>query len=158
GRLLQGEVRAWMMTGGGAGAIAYVLINALFLQTGPHPAPIFANHGPQSDAPAILPRPRPGAIRGDLAPSASTAANQKLVLARDPIGELLSSSNSAKRVVALQRALSEYGFGQIRPTGTMDAQTKSAIEEFERHRNLPVTGQPSERVTRELAAMTGRSF
>ena len=155
GQLLQGEVRAWMLTGGGVGAIAYVLINALFLQTGPHPAPIFANHGPQSDNPVMLPRPRPGAIRGDLAVPGSAAVNQKITSARDAIGELLMSS---KRVIAFQRALSEYGFGQVRPTGTIDAQTKTAIEEFERHRKLPVTGQISERVTRELAAMTGRSF
>src|SRR5262249_4668396 len=88
-------------------------------------------------------------------PPAATTVNQKAAAARDAIGELLTSS---KRVVALQRALSEYGFGQIRPSGTLDAQTKTAIEEFERHRNLPVTGQPSERVTRELSAMTGRIF
>ncbi len=33
---------------------------------------------------------------------------------------------------------------------------RSAIEKFERERKLPITGQPSDRVVRELAAMTGR--
>jgi hypothetical protein len=38
----------------------------------------------------------------------------------------------------------------------MDAETQAAIEKFERERKLPITGQASERVVRELAAMTGR--
>jgi peptidoglycan hydrolase-like protein with peptidoglycan-binding domain len=62
----------------------------------------------------------------------------------------------SKRVVAVQRALAEYGYGQIKPTGVVDAETQAAIEKFERERKLPVTGQPSDRVTRELAALTGR--
>jgi peptidoglycan hydrolase-like protein with peptidoglycan-binding domain len=62
----------------------------------------------------------------------------------------------SKRVIALQRALAEYGYGQIRPSGIIDAETQAAIEKFERERKLPITGQASERVARELAAMTGR--
>jgi peptidoglycan hydrolase-like protein with peptidoglycan-binding domain len=62
----------------------------------------------------------------------------------------------SRRVVAVQRALAEYGYGQIKPTGLVDAETQAAIEKFERERKLPVTGQPSDRVTRELAALTGR--
>jgi hypothetical protein len=38
----------------------------------------------------------------------------------------------------------------------LDGPTHAAIEKFERQRKLPVTGQLSERVVRELAAMTGR--
>jgi len=63
---------------------------------------------------------------------------------------------ASKRVVAIQRALAEYGYGQIKPTGTVDADTKVAIERFERERRLPITGQISDRFTRELAAVTGR--
>jgi peptidoglycan hydrolase-like protein with peptidoglycan-binding domain len=62
----------------------------------------------------------------------------------------------SKRVIALQRALAEYGYGQIKPSGIVDAETQAAIEKFERERKLPVTGQASDRVVRELAAMTGR--
>jgi peptidoglycan hydrolase-like protein with peptidoglycan-binding domain len=71
----------------------------------------------------------------------------------DAIGDILSS---ARRVIALQRALAQYGYGQIKPTGMVDADTRAAIEKFERERKLPVTGQPSERVARELASLTGR--
>ena len=62
----------------------------------------------------------------------------------------------SKRIIALQRALAEYGYGQIRPTGLMDADTQAAIARFERERKLPITGQASDRLVRELAAMTGR--
>jgi peptidoglycan hydrolase-like protein with peptidoglycan-binding domain len=63
---------------------------------------------------------------------------------------------ASKRVLAIQRALAEYGYGQIKPTGAVDADTKAAIERFERERRLPITGQISDRFTRELAAVTGR--
>ena len=72
---------------------------------------------------------------------------------RDPIAELLAPP---KKVVAVQRALSDYGYGQIKPNGVFGPETQAAIEKFERDRKLPVTGQISENVTRELAAMTGR--
>jgi peptidoglycan hydrolase-like protein with peptidoglycan-binding domain len=67
-----------------------------------------------------------------------------------------SAEASAKRVLSLQRALAEYGYGQIKPSGVIDADTKAAIERFERERRLPITGQVSERVARELATVTGR--
>jgi peptidoglycan hydrolase-like protein with peptidoglycan-binding domain len=62
----------------------------------------------------------------------------------------------SKRVVALQRALADFGYGQIKPSGTVDAETQAAIEKFERERKLPITGQASDRVMREMTAMTGR--
>jgi peptidoglycan hydrolase-like protein with peptidoglycan-binding domain len=71
----------------------------------------------------------------------------------DPIGEMITPS---KQVVAVQRALSEFGYGQIKTTGILDPETQSAIQKFERERKLPVTGQLSHRVVRELAALTGR--
>src|SRR5262249_23573897 len=71
----------------------------------------------------------------------------------DPIAGVLASS---KRVMAVQRALPEYGYGQLKPTGILDAETRAAVEKFERERKLPVTGQVSDRVTRELASITGR--
>jgi peptidoglycan hydrolase-like protein with peptidoglycan-binding domain len=71
----------------------------------------------------------------------------------DPIAQLLAPS---KRVLAVQRALSDFGYGQIKPTGIPDAATRAAIEKFERDHRLPVTGQVSDQLVRALAAMTGR--
>ena len=71
----------------------------------------------------------------------------------DPIAELIAPT---KQVLAIQRALADFGYGQIKPTGVYDPETKEAIEKFERDRRLPVTGQMSDQLVRELAAMTGR--
>ena len=71
----------------------------------------------------------------------------------DPIAKLLAPS---KKLLAIQRALSDFGYGQIKPTGIYDPDTRAAIEKFERDRKLPVTGQVSETLVRELSAMTGR--
>jgi peptidoglycan hydrolase-like protein with peptidoglycan-binding domain len=215
------DVAAGTLAAVAAGAI---MINALFLQSGPHPAPIFANKPPpaavQDDAPAAaLPRPRPADVIGDVAANAkgrldvvadiqreltrrgfydgspdgfygpktdaairdfeqvaglrpSAEPNDALLQAivrspvkakppatapkqNDPIANLLTPNS---RVVAVQRALSSYGYGQITPSGLYDPETRAAIERFERERRLPVTGQISERLTRELTAMTGRPF
>ena len=71
----------------------------------------------------------------------------------DPIAELIGPS---KRIQAIQRALAEFGYGQIKPTGLFDPETRTAIEKFERDRRLPVDGEISDRLVRELAGMTGR--
>ena len=70
------------------------------------------------------------------------------------IGDLIMSSS--RRVVAVQRALSDFGYGPVKATWLFGPDTKAAIEKFERDRKLPVTGQISDRLLRELAAVTGR--
>ena len=158
-RLIHWHLREWLMVGGVVIAVGSVMVNALFLQSGPHPAPIFANRAPIKSAgtiipenmPMVLPRPRPAAIKAEL--SIPNAPALPVGPAHDPIGGLLDPS---KRVIALQHALTDFGYGQLRPTGTVDKATRNAIAEFERNRKLPVTGEVSGRVTRELATMTGR--
>jgi hypothetical protein len=152
-------------TVGAVGAIA-ILVNALFLQSGPHPAPLFkASLSPLAAGEATntvvvsVPRPRPPepAPAKVETPAKTTVASAAAPAAgagrNDAIADMLSPS---RRVVALQRALAQYGYGQIKPTGIVDADTRAAIEKFERERKLPVTGQPSDRVARELAGLTGR--
>lgn len=74
---------------------------------------------------------------------------------RDPVGDMISSS---RRIAAVQRALTEYGYGQLKPTGNVGSDTQAAIQRFERARRLPVTGQVSDRLVRELGLVTGRSI
>lgn len=88
-------------------------------------------------------------VQPPAAPAVTNAANAKR-------GNAASVAAPSKRVVAVQRALADFGYGQLAPTGVSDPATKSAIERFERERKLPVTGQVSDRVVRELAAITGR--
>jgi len=63
---------------------------------------------------------------------------------------------SATHLVAVQRALADFGYGQLKPNGILGPETRAAIERFERERKLPVTGQISDRLLRELAVVTGR--
>jgi hypothetical protein len=90
-----------------------------------------------STAPARPPAPIPVSSRGD------------------PVGDLIMAS---RRVAAVQRALTDYGYGQLKPTGTVGSDTLAAIQKFERDRKLPITGQMSDRLVRELSAVTGRTI
>jgi hypothetical protein len=166
----------------GACATIAILVNGLMLQTGVHPAPMFkaAGQAARKDAPkgntvASVPRPHPPAVAAKVepkteppppappmppprpnaaknAPAAAAARPPAQPPRSDSIAQLLGP---AKRVIAVQRALAEFGYGQLKPTGVVDAETKAAVEKFERERKLPVTGQVSERVLRELASITG---
>ena len=83
----------------------------------------------------------------------TTSASHPTEIRNDRMIEQVAPS---PRVIALQRALAEFGYGQIKPSGIVDIDTQQAIERFERERRLPVTGQVSDRVVREVAAVTGR--
>jgi len=80
--------------------------------------------------------------------------------AHDQITELLSgsvpASGTAQRVSAVQRALDDFGYGPVKATGTIGPETSAAIRKFESARKMPITGQVSPRLVRELAAVTGR--
>lgn len=185
-----------------AGALAFaavsaIIANALFLQAGRHPSPMFGTvvAMPAALAPASpLPRPRPveaAARPADAAPleprielrieprtaepkgadpmtnlvkatTAQPAAPSGV--ARPPAPIPTSSRNetianqtpAARRVAAVQRTLTEYGYGQLKPTGVAGSDTQAAIQKFERERKIPVTGQVSDRLVRELSAVIGR--
>jgi len=180
-------------------ATAIIFINALFLQHGPHPAPIFSTRPlthaaapvPQSGAELVTDIQRALARKGfytdvvdgiwgsatdsavrdfvqaaglKIAPQASEELLRAIMASKvqavplppprnDPIARLLAPS---PKLLAVQRALSDFGYGQIKPSGVYDAETRAAIEKFERERKLPVTGQASAAMVRELATVTGR--
>jgi peptidoglycan hydrolase-like protein with peptidoglycan-binding domain len=231
-------------------AVCGILVNALFLQKGPHPAPIFSAKpvamqpvsvpaaaaakpvrtvGTELTGGASLPRARPAdaeppkadnaAVKTEPAPSsrsrlelvadiqkelakrgfydgaadgvygpktdaairdfeqsaglkhaepseqllraiAQSGAKAKPVTTasaprHDPIAELIAPSPS-KRILSVQRALADFGYGQIKPSGTLDVATQEAIKQFEHSKKMPVTGQISPRLLRELSATTGR--
>lgn len=202
-------------------AIVAILINALFLQAGRHPSPMFGGSvvtlpppAPVAAATSPIPRPRPAeaAARSiepaavepsrpvDVKPVETKPAESRSVEAKpvepkveskpvDPMASLVMKSTAAppaavpspaaapsgvirppapiptqhlspagKRIAAVQRTLTEYGYGQLKPTGTIGADTQHAIAKFERARKLPVTGQMSDRLVRELITMIGHSI
>jgi peptidoglycan hydrolase-like protein with peptidoglycan-binding domain len=206
-------------------AVFSISFNALFLQIGPHPAPMFATLPVQTlETPIVTPlAPQHSAIVQPMSPPEPATQNRTRLISdiqrelgrrgyydgaidgiwgaktdaatrdfvqvvgvkinaeandillrailssgvkaqngrsasaepvrNDPIAELIAPT---KRVLAIQRALADFGYGQIKPSGNYDTDTRIAIEKFERDRRLPVTGEISDRLVRELAAMTGR--
>jgi hypothetical protein len=206
-----------------AGAAVAIVVNGVYLQHGPHPAPIFAIKplpvAASRDTVGALHRPRAAdqgargvdqdAARRDLAPSPARSAAFELPRPRpttapaaapgrkDPIAELLaghvvqssqqpqvpppvhqaappappapmppapiptpsrSLAQPSRQVLAVQRALSDFGYGQLKPTGLMDDQTRAAIKQFQSARNLQPTGELNDQVKRELAGMVGHEL
>jgi len=190
-----------------ASAICAILTNALFLQAGRHPSPMFGSvvtlPAPQAAVVSPLPRPRPVELASEppeIRPVEVRGADPKHVETRsadprsdsrnpdaknpdpknpDPMGNLVvkstgaptaapanaarppapipdtAQSAGARRVAAVQRALTQYGYGQLKATGAVGSDTQAAITKFERDRKLPVTGQMSDRLVKELTAMIG---
>jgi peptidoglycan hydrolase-like protein with peptidoglycan-binding domain len=134
---------------------------------GYYDGPVDGFYGPRTDA-AIREFERRAGLKASTEPSEAFLAsikrapiNSKTPVGAPPIARpqvTVPHATPAPRVMALQRALADYGYGQIKPSGLVDLETQRAIEKFERERKLPVTGQPSERVMREMTAMTGRAF
>ena len=132
-----------------------IVVNAVFLQSGTHPAPFFANPKPT----AIGGSPTPAVPAGlgqwlGTMPSPQTvgAPQPTAVRRNDPIAELIGPS---PRIAAVQRVLSDYGYGQLSPSGLLDEPTIGAIEKFERERRLPITGRVSDRLIGALGTMVG---
>jgi hypothetical protein len=108
--------------------------------------------------------PKPADPLANLVKATSAAPAAPSMIARPPASIPVPSRNEtstnpasgARRVAAVQRALAEYGYGQLKPTGTVGTETQAAIQKFERERKIPVTGQISDRLVRELTAVIGR--
>src|SRR3954468_6855211 len=155
-----------------AAAICAIVTNALFLQAGRHPSPMFGSivtlPAPQPATASPLPRPRP--VELAMKPAEVELPEPKPVEARaadsrssdlrnsdkapDPMANLVVKSAAApaaapasvmrppvpipapqtagpRRVAGVQRALTQYGYGQLKPTGAVGADTQTAISKFE---------------------------
>ena len=197
-----------------AGAATAIIVNGVWLQHGPHPAPIFpvkplpvaaardtvgsvqrpradqavARHdvapAPASVRPAVveLPRPRPATapaaaparrdaiaellaghiVPSDSPPRAQPVAQPAVQAAPQPPAPIPAPTRSlaqpSRKVLAVQRALSDFGYGQLKPTGLMDEETRVAIQQFQRSHSLPATGELNDQVKRELANMIGHEL
>jgi hypothetical protein len=148
-------------------AIALIVTNGLFMQSGPPPAPIFAIKPlpvvANEPTGTVIPRPRPAAVTEAPKPAPiATSVPMPPPLPRtqvasahsDPIAELIAQQ--PRPLSAVQHALNEYGYGPVKATGVYDDATRAAITRFEKDHNLPPTGQVTPRFRRELAAATGR--
>jgi outer membrane biosynthesis protein TonB len=71
-----------------------------------------------------------------------------------PTTEAAASAAPSKLVLAAQRALVKLGF-VLNPDGVAGATTRQAIERYERDHGLPVRGDLSRAIMRQLSAETG---
>ena len=142
-------------------AVGAIIANALFMQAGRHPAPMF---GSVTTLPAMasvtanpLPKPRP--VEADASLVEVKPADPR---AADPLANLVKTTSAVQptsaniprppmavpvssrvdsvpasgvgshKVAAVQRALTEYGYGQLKPTGVVGTDTQAAIQKFEK--------------------------
>jgi len=144
-------------------AMGWIFSNALFLQTGPHPAPFFVpplKHAATAVAATPGPPrpqavPQPAQLEAVPVPLPAPARQGEPARRNDPIAALLAPT---PRVTAVQKALSDFAYGRVSPTGVEDLQTRAAIERFQQQRGLKVDGRISEPFLRELTKVTGRAF
>jgi hypothetical protein len=108
---------------------------------------------PSPQAAAPQPAPVTAAPTTQVAAALLPAAAPQPAVAASP-----SSSQPSPQIASVQRVLGSFGYLQMSPNGVMGPETKRAIEEFERERRLPVTGQVSDRLVRELSVVTGKSL
>ncbi|QFR31691.1 peptidoglycan-binding protein [Ancylobacter sp. TS-1] len=116
-----------------------------------------------ANAPAVatpLPPSRPAAPPRPAAAAPSPAISAPVALTNTPAAGLLPPGEVpvSPRVMAVQKALSQLGYGPVRVDGRLGAATEEAVQRFERDRRLPVTGQISDRVVREINAVAGLSI
>ncbi len=160
-----------------AALVLAISVNALELQQTRHPAPLFHSSfiTPVAAVPAPE-KPRRAAVAsaavqsdpiGQLLRSTAAAPQRAAPPSgqpdQDAIARLLEEDagqiapQPSKRVLAVQRALVKLGF-VLRPDGIDGDATRQAIEQFERNHGLPVRGELSPRVLRELSVQSGVSI
>jgi hypothetical protein len=146
-----------------AGISVVIVVNAVFLQSGMHPPfvePGKSNSksdllkGPMANNPAQVKAAGPNAPAQVITTSTPNQPTAQPAVARrgDAITEMIGPSS---RIAAVQRALSECGYGQIKVTGILDGPTGTAIQKFEHEHNMPSTGRVSDRLLKELATLAG---
>lgn len=174
--VIENPVRVFGTAALAAVAISFTM-NALFNQQGRHPAPLFqASTEAPTAAPAPMPSPAPLVALPPERPADLPSKKEPVTppvsatpQGRDAIGDLLRGgvvstppadpkAEQNRSVAAAQRALNRLGYGPIKADGVYGAGTKLAIERFERDRKLPLSGELSPRVLKELASASGTAF
>ena len=130
-----------------------IVVNAVALQHGrrveltPEPA-VLASVKPV--APAHVAAPTPPQPSPQPSPSPTPVRAER---SEDPIAAFLRQTNPDKRklTLAAQTALGKLGYS-VKPTGALDAETKSALSEFEKKHKLPVTAEITPKLVKTLNA------
>ncbi|MBK5961627.1 hypothetical protein CCR97_25970, partial [Rhodoplanes elegans] len=152
---LFGRPRDTLAAAAGIAACATVVINALYMQPGPHPAPIFAlkterprtatqggSSAPARDSTgtlAVLPRPRPADAQPPAKSDPTPAMAAKPAVRARP--ELVGD---------IQRELMRRGYYDGAIDGIAGSRTEAAIRDFEQAQGLSPTGEPTDAILKSI--------
>jgi hypothetical protein len=153
-----------------------IVVNALMLQKGRHPAPLFGQSfalgetrapvkatppAPRvaDDRPLPPARPTPQAVdtSSDAGAAHDPVAAEPSPRHVDVIAQLIAGGPipdegpSPKTIMGVQKALAALGF-TVKATGTFGPQTHKALAAFQRDHHLPVSDTLSHRLIKVLAA------
>ncbi len=147
-------------------ALAMVLvgigINALVMQHGRHPAPLFSpapTPPPIAQSAPIAAAPPAPRVAVESPPTPPPARAAEVVVdggsplrTSDPIAQLLKDEprpDASRLILAAQTALAKLGY-PVKPDGAEGAATQQALREFERAHNLPESTEITPRLVRQL--------
>ena len=137
--------------------------NALVLQVGPHPAPLFADRAAERvKVPPEPPARAAGTTQAVQSPGAAVvqAVPAVPVPPADPIAGLIRQSGGiepVREVLFVQRALTKLGYGPLKPDGVFGPGTRLAVEKWEKDRGRPARGEITRTLVQDLAAASGLS-
>jgi hypothetical protein len=130
----------------------------------PRPRVEATTAGQKTEAPApqkldAMPRARVEAVKVETPPIPKPKPDAiAALIVGQPASTAAAKPTPPSKVVLVQRALNDFGYGPVKSSGNVGPDTTAAIQKFERERKLPATGQISPRFLRELATVTGRTL
>lgn len=130
------------------GALGYLSIRTTVTGTAAPLVPVTAtpNRPTQTASAQTEPPPR--------RPPANLGASADVTGAVRPPAEVQPSP----RILAVQKALAKLGYGPLKVNGRPGGETRTAIQRFQRDRNLSADGEITDRLVRELASVSGTAI
>lgn len=136
--------RGSAIVGATDGTLGYLAVKT---QVSGMPTPLLPVSADEAAAVAIA-SPRP--VAGQRPPLDVGAASEVTGAVRPPAEVPVSA-----RSLAVQRALARLGYGPLKVDGVAGSETRLAIQRFQRDRKLAPDGEMSDRLLRELSAVSG---
>jgi len=143
-----------------------IAVNALLLQRGRHPAPLFGPQQPKASPPpsdagsasalsaADIARGTSPAAAQVLPPARTATANGSAQRAPDQIGDFLGGEpqhDDERLTIAAQNALVKLGY-VIKADGKEGVATHQALRDFEHMHGLPLTTEITPRLVKKLTS------
>lgn len=128
------------------GALGYLSIRTTVTGTPAPLVPVSATPNRPAASATSEPPPR--------RPPANLGANADVTGAVRPPAEVTPSP----RILAVQKALAKLGYGPLKVNGRPGGETRTAIQRFQRDRNLSPDGEITDRLVRELASVSGTAI